>query len=262
MKYYNYHKLIKSDDNDRDNEIYIGKYGEDFRFMKHEGDEGDYFFYSLTLNLYDFYISQKSKIRLIQTFTQPDTFSCPIFNIKGASSVHRICELGETMFDLYNEYMETKSEECLLLMKDIIINLKIFKSSKRKFVDYVLSWSIKQTDEFIKFCKKLRKDVYKNTIYRWSISYENKRRKSMGFYHINAHSKLEAILKMKLNRGFDSKIRFICNDGAIIPWWKITYEQDGVKKEVMSRAHTSEISKNQFLLGHNANIELISIDKI
>ena len=44
MKYYNYHKLIKSDDNDRDNEIYIGKYGEDLRFMKHEGDEGDYFF--------------------------------------------------------------------------------------------------------------------------------------------------------------------------------------------------------------------------
>ena len=64
MKYYNYHKLIKSDDNDRDNEIYIGKYGEDLRFMKHEGDEGDYFFYCLTLNLYDFYISQKSKMIL------------------------------------------------------------------------------------------------------------------------------------------------------------------------------------------------------
>ena len=173
MKNYS-NRFIKDslDDDNYEFVTYVGRYGEDLMISKRE--DGTYHFSSFVLNLYDIYLPEESKTRIINAYCLKGNsdfnkdFDSPSFS-------HRLCELGNIMESLYKEYVRTKNFECFKLVKQIIKDVEIFKLNKTRYIDHFITYGSYEHWDYINYILDLRKRIIKTRQYRFELYAEFKR---------------------------------------------------------------------------------------
>ena len=195
MKYY-YNYVFKEEDESSNNTVtYIGRLGEDLMFTK--TSENNHIFSSLVLGLWDLTISNITKDKFIETYCNNKTrHFLATKNKHNILYAMRLSNLGEIMSKLYQEFLLSKSEECLNLINQIIKDVEDFEINKRQYIDRFITFGCEEDRDYINFILRQRKQIIRNKKYRYVIycSFRKQINNHRGQrYEIIAKNKIEAL---------------------------------------------------------------------
>ena len=143
---------------------YVGKYGEDLMISKHP--DGTYVFSSMVLDLWDIYLPEISKVRIVNSYCNKGITG---FDIK-ADKGQRIENLGRALSGLYKAYHVNHDKEAYYLMWEILFDVEIFKLSRTHYIDWFITFGSSENWDYINYILKLRKVVFRSKIYHWKAN--------------------------------------------------------------------------------------------
>lgn len=255
MEYYNYHCLIDSnfDDSDENTYWYIGRYGERLHYT--DLKDGTFIFTCSEIELDDLILPPISMVRIVQAYTLLN--KNPVyFNVhnKHRTTDWRIDHLSNTAWCLWKEYQETKDEECMYLLKQIVYDMGIFKLSRNHFWNWFCDLYTFQSEDFKKDMMKLRAWVRRKMEFSWKVSIKD----SVLCIHIYGHSLRKAKKNLK-----NKNIRNINFEGIKMPYWKASYSINGEIHHLCIHGYTKNIVSNLVQFNNkDKDVKIIKINEI
>ena len=149
--------ITEKDDDGMYHVSYVGKYGELFLFT-FLPDKNIWHFCCHDLGLEDIEVDALSKHNILMNYCYQ---GWPWFDIKDKMAyISRTNNIHHLVDKLYAQYCQSADKDVLMALKQVIKNTKVFKLSKKRFVQYVIEGEgLPKDKKQIDFLLKLRKET-------------------------------------------------------------------------------------------------------